>query len=183
MRPTTVVLGVLGAAALVVAVVVALAIGDPGTAGWVLVGPAPFFAVGLFVALRRPDRPAGTWCLLAGTGFMVSVCLGDVVLSAVADRPEAWLVVLCRQWADYFSGVGAIGLFGWFPDGRPRRPAERWVGGRKLDLREAGALRATGTPPGRRGADVPARRSAPPVRVNGADPPATGWWWAAAPAP
>jgi signal transduction histidine kinase len=127
MRPTTVVLGVLGVAALVVAVVVALATGDLGTAGWVLVGPAPFLGVGLFVALRRPDRLAGTWCLLAGTGFMVSVCLGDVVLTAVAGWSGAWLVVLFRQWADYFSGVGAIGLFGWFPDGRPRRPAERRV--------------------------------------------------------
>jgi signal transduction histidine kinase len=127
MRPTTLVLGVLGAAALVVAVAVALAIGDLGTAGWVLVGPAPFFGVGLFVALRRPDRPAGTWCLLTGTCFMVAVCLGDVVLPAVADWPGNWLVVLVRQWADYFSEVGAIGLFGWFPDGRPRRPAERRV--------------------------------------------------------
>ncbi|TMR88630.1 sensor histidine kinase [Nonomuraea basaltis] len=127
MRPTTVVLGVLGAAALVVAVVVALAIGDPGLAGWVLVGPGPFFGAGLFVALRRPGRPAGTWCLLTGTGFMVSVCLGDAVLSAVAEWPGRWLVVLFRQWADYATGVGAIGLFGWFPDGRPQRPAERRV--------------------------------------------------------
>jgi signal transduction histidine kinase len=127
MRRTTVVLGVLGAAALVVAVVLALAIGDPGTAGWVLVGPAPFYGVGLFVALRRPDRPAGTWCLLAGTGFMASVCLGDVVLPAVAGWTGRWLVVLFRQWADYFSVVGAIGLFGWFPEGQARRPAERRV--------------------------------------------------------
>jgi signal transduction histidine kinase len=109
----------------VVGVVVALVTGRPGTAGWVLVGPAPFYGVGLFVALRRPDRPAGLWCLLAGTGFLVAVCLGDVVLPAIADRPGAWLVVLLRQWADYFSGVGAIGLIGWFPDGRPQRPAER----------------------------------------------------------
>ena len=73
MRPTTVVLGALGAAALGVAAVVAVAIGDLGTAGWVLVGPAPFFGVGLFVALRRPDRATGTWCLVAGTGFLVAV--------------------------------------------------------------------------------------------------------------
>jgi len=127
MRPTTVVLGVLGAGALAVGVVVALANGDPGTAGWVLVGPTPFFGVGLFVALRRPDRPAGTWCLLSGTGFLLAVCLGDVLLPAADDWPGRWLIVLARQWADYFSGVGAIGLFGWFPDGRPERPAERRV--------------------------------------------------------
>ena len=122
MRPTTVVLGVLGAAALGVAAVVAVAIGDLGTAGWVLVGPAPFFGVGLFVALRRPDRATGLWCLVSGTGFLVAVCLGDVLLRAVGDWPGRWLLVLFRQWADYFSVVGAIGLFGWFPDGRPRRP-------------------------------------------------------------
>jgi signal transduction histidine kinase len=127
MRPMTVVLGALGAAALAVAVVVSVAIGDLRTAGWVLVGPAPFFAVGLFVALRRPDRAAGLWCLVAGTGFLVAVCLGDVLLRAVGDWPGRWLLVLFRQWADYFSVVGAIGLFGWFPDGRPQRAAERRV--------------------------------------------------------
>ena len=73
------------------------------------------------------NRATGLWCLVAGTGFLVAVCLGDVLLRAVGDWPGRWLLVLFRQWADYFSVVGAIGLFGWFPDGRPRRPAERRV--------------------------------------------------------
>jgi signal transduction histidine kinase len=123
----TVVLGAVGAAALAVALVVAVAIGDLRTAGWVLVGPAPFFGVGLFVALRRRDRAAGLWCLLAGAGFLLAVCLGDVVFISVGEWPGRWLLVLFRQWADYFSVVGAIGLFGWFPDGRPRRRADRRV--------------------------------------------------------
>jgi len=116
-----------GTAALLVALPVALATGHPGVAGWMIVGPTPFFAVGLLLAWRRPERPAGIWCLVSGTGFLVSVCLGDVILPRVGSHPAAWLVVLIAEWAGFLSVVGAVGLFGWFPGGAPQRPAERWV--------------------------------------------------------
>jgi signal transduction histidine kinase len=127
MRPATVVLGAVGTAALLVAVPVALATGRPGVAGWTIVGPAPFFAVGLLLALRRPDRPAGLWCLVSGAAFLANVCLGDVILPLAGDHPAAWLVVLTGQWAGFLSVVGAVGLFGWFPGGAPQRPVERQV--------------------------------------------------------
>jgi signal transduction histidine kinase len=127
MRPTTVVLGALGAVAFTAGLTVALATGRFAVAGWMLAGPGPFYLVGLAVAVRRPDRPVGVWCLFTGTMFMVSVVLGDVVLPMVAGHPGAWSVALARQWAECFSGFGALGLFGWYPGGRPQRSMERWV--------------------------------------------------------
>jgi signal transduction histidine kinase len=125
-RSLTMVLGVVGGVAFAVAVAVGVAV-DPATVGWVLVGPTPFFAVGLFVAVRRPDRPAGMWCLGVGTGFMVAVCLGDVLLPVIGNSSVAWLVSLVWQWAGNASVVIGIGLLGFFPGGRPRAPGERWV--------------------------------------------------------
>jgi signal transduction histidine kinase len=122
MRPTLV-LGALGAVALVVGLVTAVATGRAATAGWMLIGPGPYYAAGLVVALRRPDRPAGLWCLLTGTAFLVSVCLGDVLLPLTGG----WPVALARQWAEYAAVVATIGLLGWFPGGRPRHATERRV--------------------------------------------------------
>src|SRR5258705_7174887 len=98
MRPVSAVLAVAGGAALAAAVAIELAAGDPSAAGWVLVGPGPFYAVGLAAALRRPDHPMSTWLLAIGTTFVMEVCLGDAVLPEVAGWSFGWVVALVRAW-------------------------------------------------------------------------------------
>ena len=56
MRVVCVVLAVVGGCSLVAAVAIELAIGDPAGAGWVLVGPAPFYAAGL-IGVVPPAGP------------------------------------------------------------------------------------------------------------------------------
>jgi signal transduction histidine kinase len=121
------VLAVIGGGALAAAVALELAAGDPAGAGWVLVGPGPFYAVGLVLAFRGPGQRVGAWLLATGAAFLLSVCLGDAVLPLVAGSPSAWLVVLAREWASFACFVAAVGLIGLFPAGVPQRRAERWV--------------------------------------------------------
>jgi len=89
MRAVCLVFAVIGGCALVTAVALELAIGDPAGAGWVLVGPTPFYAVGLAGAFRRPGHRVAAWLLACGAMFMLSVCLGDVLPPAEAARPLA----------------------------------------------------------------------------------------------
>jgi signal transduction histidine kinase len=127
MRAICIVLAVIGACALAAAIVLELAAGDPDGAGWVLVGPAPFYAVGLVLAFRGPGRRVGAWLLALGAMFLLSVCLGDAVLPLVQGSSSAWIVALVRAWAGNACLVAAIGLIGLFPTGVPQRAAERWV--------------------------------------------------------
>jgi signal transduction histidine kinase len=127
MRPVSVGLAVTGGAALVAAVVIELTIGDPPSAGWALIGPGPFYAVGLVATLRRPDHPMSTWLLAAGTAFVLEVCLGDGVLPEVGGWSLAWVVVLARAWAGNASVVAGIGMIGLFPTGAADRPGARWT--------------------------------------------------------
>jgi signal transduction histidine kinase len=120
------VLAVIGGGALAAAAAIELAAGDPAGAGWVLVGPGPFYAVGLVLAFRGPGQRAGAWLLATGAAFLLSVC-GDAVLPLVHDWPAGWIVALTRDWAGFACLVAAIGLIGLFPTGVPERSAERWV--------------------------------------------------------
>jgi signal transduction histidine kinase len=129
MRAISTVLAVIGGCALVVAVVIELATGDPAGAGWVLVGPAPFYAVGLAGAsgaFRGPARRVAVWLLATGTMFLLAVCL-DAVLPLVHGWSFAWVISLVRAWASDGSAVAGIGLIGLFPTGTPQRAAERWL--------------------------------------------------------
>jgi len=126
MRAVCIVLAVIGGCALAAAVAIELATGDPAGAGWVLVGPGPFYAVGLALAFRGPGQRAGAWLLATGAAFLLSVC-GDAVLPLVHDWPVGWIVALTRDWAGFACLVAAIGLIGLFPTGVPERAAERWV--------------------------------------------------------
>jgi hypothetical protein len=126
MRPVSAVLAVLGGCALVAAVAIQLA-PDPAGGGWVLVGPGPFYVVGLIWVLRRPFQRVAVWLLACGTFFLLDVCLGDAVLPLVHTWPYAWMVWLIRSWATGAEVVAAIGLIGLFPAGAPQRTAERWV--------------------------------------------------------
>jgi signal transduction histidine kinase len=127
MRAVCIVLAVIGGGALAAAAAIELATGDPAGAGWVLVGPGPFYAVGLVLAFRGPGQRVGAWLLATGATFLLSVCLGDAVLPLVAGSPAAWIVVLGREWAGFACLAAAVGLIGLFPTGMPQRTAERWV--------------------------------------------------------
>jgi signal transduction histidine kinase len=127
MRPVSAAFAVAGGAALVAAVAIELAIGNPPTAGWVLVGPGPFYAVGLVATLRRPDHPMSVWLLAAGTAFVVEVCLGDAVLQEVGGWSLAWVVGLARAWVGSASVVAGLGMIGLFPTGVADRRGTRWT--------------------------------------------------------
>ena len=127
MRPVSAVLAVAGGAALAAAVAIELAIGNLPSAGWVLVGPGPFYAVGLAAALRRPDHPISTLLLASGAMFAMEVCLGDAILHEAAGWSYAWVVALVRIWAGTASTVAGIALIGLFPTGVAERRGERWM--------------------------------------------------------
>src|SRR6185369_880626 len=98
-RPLSLALAIAGGLALAVAVTIELTVGDPSSAGWALLGPGPFYVVGLVAILRRPAHPMSTWLLALGTAFVLEVCLGDSVLPEVAGWSLAWVVVLAQAWA------------------------------------------------------------------------------------
>jgi signal transduction histidine kinase len=127
MRPVSAVLAVAGGAALAAAVAIELVLGDPSSAGWVLVGPGPFYAVGLAALLRRPDHPMSTWLLAAGATFALEVCLGDAVLQEVAGWSYSWVVALVRAWVGTATVVVGLGLIGLFPTGVADRRGSRWT--------------------------------------------------------
>jgi signal transduction histidine kinase len=126
MRPVSALLAVIGGCALVAAVASDLA-SDPAGAGWVLVGPGPFYAVGLVWVLRRPGQRVAVWLLACGTAFLVDVCVGDALLPLLHGMSYAWVAWLIGAWASNGSAVAGIGLIGLFPTGMPQRTAERWV--------------------------------------------------------
>ena len=125
MRAVCVVLAVVGGCALAAAVVTELAMSDLAGAGWVLIGPAPFYLAGLIGAFRWPGQRVGAWLLACGATFLLNVCLGDA-LPAVAGS-AAWLVLVAAEIAGNASVVAGIGLLGLFPTGTPQRRGERWV--------------------------------------------------------
>ena len=127
MRPVSVVLAVAGGAALAAAVAIELTIGNLPAVGWVLLGPGPFYAVGLAAALRRPDHPMSTWLLASGTTFVMEGSLGGAVLPEVAGWSFAWVVALVRAWAGNASVVAGLGLLGLFPTGVADRRGARWT--------------------------------------------------------
>jgi signal transduction histidine kinase len=126
MRAFRVVLAVVGGCAVVLTIVVDVASGHSTHAGWVLVVPLPFYAVGLFAYLRRPDHPAVGWMLAAGASSVVGFA-NDALLPAAADWTAAWVLMLLGQWVTYTGVVAAVGFIGLFPAGRAERPHERWV--------------------------------------------------------
>jgi signal transduction histidine kinase len=130
MRLAARVLAVVGVIVLAAAVVIALADGGATSLGWLLIGPTPFFLVGVWLCRRHPESSAGLWLLAGGVVFLLNVALGDLLLPLVGDQPWAWVPSIGGMLADRLGLVGGIALFGLFPDGRPQRPYERrtlWV--------------------------------------------------------
>ena len=132
MRAAIAALAVLGYGALAAALGVSLATGDGSEAGWILVGPLPFCAIGAIGFLRRPDNRVVWWLVGVGAAFGASTALGDVFLPmaerhwGTAASVTALVALLC-QWAGTANSVAAIGMIGLFPSGRPERGYERAV--------------------------------------------------------
>jgi signal transduction histidine kinase len=126
MRAVSWVFAIIGGCALVAAVVGNLVAGDPAGAGWYLIGPGPFYAVGLAGAFRGRGHPVAAWLLAAGSLDLASQCLGDVVLHHVAFAAAGWVifVAMCAGSGSQVAGMGLIGLF---PTGRPDRTWQRAV--------------------------------------------------------
>ena len=114
MRPVSAVLAVTGGIALAAAVAIEWVNGNSQAAVWLLIGPGPFYAVGLAAALRRPGHPMSAWLLAGGTLFVMDSSLGAAVLPAVGGWSWAWVVALVWGWvanANVITGAGTIGLF------------------------------------------------------------------------
>ena len=86
-----------------------LATGDPAGAGWVLLGPGPFWAAGLIGALRQPGRRSLAVAARGRARSMVDSCLDDVVTAAGGAAAVAWIVALIRNWAGSAAIVAGLG--------------------------------------------------------------------------
>lgn len=120
-------LAVLGGLALALAAVLNLVWDNLEHVGWVLVGPGPFYLVGLLAFLYRPDHMAVRWLLAVGAAFAVAVSVDGTVMRLVGDTPAVTVAVLVMHWAGLGSVFAAVGLIGLFPSGRVERGLERGV--------------------------------------------------------
>lgn len=129
MRPVSVVLAIIGGCALAATVAIELATENLAGVGWVLLGPTPFYAVGLIGTFRRPGRRVAAWMLATGAMFLLDTFLIDAVSrqQAVAGTSYAWVVVVIGNWASNAAVIATIGLIGLFPTGVPRSRGERLV--------------------------------------------------------
>lgn len=123
MRTVCRLLAVLGGAALLATIVLDLVRGNSGHLAWALIGPLPFYAVGLVTYRYRPTHPVVRWLLACGALFALSTFLSDALLPIV---DQAW-VALLDQWAGGLGVLAIVGLVGLFPGGRPVHPADRIV--------------------------------------------------------
>ena len=130
MRAIIAALAVLGGGFIVAALGVSVAGGDGSEVDWLLVGPLPFYAVGLIGYLRRPGNRVVWWLVGFGAAFAAETVLGDSFLPMAENH---WgttssitaTIALVRQWAGTGTAVSGIGLIGLFPSGRPERTYER----------------------------------------------------------
>ena len=162
MRAVVAAFAALGGGMILAAFVVSVARGDGSEAVWLLLGPLPFWLIGLIGYLRQPRRPVVWWLVGVSTAFGCSVALGDVFLPLAEDHLGATssviaAIALLQQWFAVAAPVAGIGLIGLFPSGRPERAYERVViwtvtlAGFLLPLLKAVSLAdiASGDPPRR----------------------------------
>src|SRR5690349_8546697 len=127
MRPVSAVLAVTGGIALAAAETIDVLSGNSDAAGWLLIGPAPFYAVGLAAALWRRDHRMSAWLLASGALALLDSFRGGAVLPIVAGSSWAGVGVLvggCVANAGTVSGVGTIGMF---PTGVIDGRGTRWT--------------------------------------------------------
>jgi signal transduction histidine kinase len=119
MRTTLRLLALAGGLALAAAVVLDIGWGNPGHSAWVLLGPLPFYAVGVVAFAYRPDNPVIQWLLAWGALFPMTTLLNET-LPPLVSSPG---IVLVAQWLGGAGIVVLVGLVGLFPVGRP----DHWV--------------------------------------------------------
>ncbi len=132
MRAIVAVIAALGGGVILAAFVVSVARGDSAEAEWLLLGPLPFWLIGLVGYLRRPRSPVVWWLVGVGVAFGCDIALGDVFLPLAEDH---WgttssitaAIALLHQWCGAAAPVAGVGLVGLFPSGRPERAYERVV--------------------------------------------------------
>ena len=112
------------------AFVVSVARGDGSEAQWLLLGPMPFWLIGLIGYLRQPGRPVVWWLVCVGVAFGCDIALGDVFLPLAAERwgstsSVTAAIALLYLWFGVAAPVAGVGLVGLFPSGRPERVYER----------------------------------------------------------
>jgi signal transduction histidine kinase len=151
MRAIVAAFAALGGGVILTAFVVSVAHGDGGEAEWLLLGPLPFWLIGLVGYLRQPRNPVVWWLVGVGVAFGCDIALGDVFLPLAEEH---WgttssitaAIALLHQWAGAAAPVAGVGLIGLFPSGRPERAYERAViwavalAGFLLPLLEAASL-------------------------------------------
>jgi signal transduction histidine kinase len=130
MRAIVAALAALGGGVILAAFVVSVARGDGSEAQWLLLGPMPFWLIGLIAYLRQPGRPVVWWLVGVGVAFGCNVALGDVFLPLAAEHwgttsSATAAIALLYLWFGVAAPVAGVGLVGLFPSGRPERAYER----------------------------------------------------------
>ena len=130
MRTIVAALAALGGGVILAAFVVSVALGDGSEAQWLLLGPMPFWLIGLIAYLRQPGRPVVWWLVCVGVAFGCDVALGDVFLPLAAEHwgitsSATGAIALLHLWFGVAAPVAGVGLVGLFPSGRPERAYER----------------------------------------------------------
>ncbi|MGH3178000.1 MAG: sensor histidine kinase [Streptosporangiaceae bacterium] len=132
MRVIVAAFAALGGGLILAAFAVSVARGDGAEATWLLLGPLPFWLIGLVGYLRQPRNPVVWWLVGVGVAFGCEIALGDVFLPLAEDH---WgitssitaAIALLHQWSGVAAPVAGVGLVGLFPSGRPERAYERVV--------------------------------------------------------
>ena len=87
-----------------------------------------FAAVGLIVALRRPDHPVGWLFLVAGVFYAVTLTLTAyswrALVATPAGLPAGEIAAWLTSWLWLFATGATLVAVALFPDGRP--PSARW---------------------------------------------------------
>ena len=123
MRAIVAAFAALGGVVILAAFVVSVARGDGAEAEWLLLGPLPFWLIGLVGYLRQPRNPVVWWLVGVGVAFGCDIALGDVFLPLAEEH---WgttssitaAIALLHQWAGAAAPVAGVGLIGLFPSGR-----------------------------------------------------------------
>lgn len=124
----------LGGAGLLAAVWHAFAVpGENGVLsglGWLGIGVAPLYAVGVWVVCRRPAHPQARRLLMMGSALAVNVGVEGPIRDAVERSgagPWLWWPNLVYQYTGVFGLIAGVLLLASYPDGVVERAWQRWA--------------------------------------------------------
>jgi signal transduction histidine kinase len=121
----------LGGAGLLVAVWHALAVPSAlGGLGWLAIGVAPIFAVGVWVVCRRPEHPQARRMLLVGSTLTLNVALEGLIQEAAGRWGTGtwlWWPNLIYQLTGTLGMIYGVLLLASYPDGTVERVWQRRV--------------------------------------------------------